>query len=204
MAMEPVATQDDYLISIPTIFWRLPSVGSSVDEQLAEIIAGVELDTDASNRLFHALRSVTRVAHERPSATKTDWALVRSPQSGRVEALLSLEILRRTEGGQERYRAAVQAEAQVVAGVELMKRDVSERDLPAGPAIIVHDFVLPITDGGVADPAVERSVVTLFAVDFDKVLEFTLVTQDLGLFDDAAEYLVQIASQVRASKVKGE
>lgn len=181
----------EYSISIPTGWVPLP--GQSNGAGLDLIVAGFDVSTEAKERLRFALGNVNDFALHAPG--RINWALVSDPTSGRVDAMMSLSFPRQEESSFAAYRVAAAA-ARSTEELEQVERTVTERLLPAGPALVVHEFVLPRTDGGVPDPAVERAIVALFPEGHESFFEFSMVTQDLAVFEDAAEYLVDVAALV--------
>jgi hypothetical protein len=186
------------VLAIPGDLRLLPGgAETGVAERLDAIAASFEVPEEPTTRLRAALETVARLA-ARPGTTRRSWALVRRPESGRVDAYVTLDLALMDAGSHQRFlRRADTDVAPAVDGVELVRRTVSNRSVSAGLVGVVHDLVLPRNDGGVGDPAVERAIVALFPEGFDKSLEFTIVTQDLGLFDDASEYLLELVSTVR-------
>ena len=186
------------LLAIPADLHLLPGAADPDEAaRLDGIAASFDLPEEPTGRLRGALGTVARLA-ARPGTARRSWALVRRPESGRVDAYVTLDLSLMDAGSHERFlRRAETDVVPAVEGVELVRRTVSNRSVPAGLVGVVHEFVLPENDGGVGDPAVERAIAALFPDGFDKSLEFTIVTQDLGLFDDASEYLLELVSTVR-------
>ncbi|MEO8093318.1 MAG: hypothetical protein ABI632_00165 [Pseudolysinimonas sp.] len=181
----------EYSISIPAGWSLLP--GKAHAEQIDTIVAGFEVAAETAERLRFALGNVNDIALHAPG--RVNWALVSDPASGRVDAMMSLSFPKQDQDSYAAYRTAVDA-VKSTEEFEQVERTVIEKPLPAGPAIVVHEFVLPRTEGGVPDPAVERAIVAMFPAGFESFFEFALMTQDLAVFEDAAEYLVDIAAQV--------
>jgi hypothetical protein len=202
MSTVPNGTARDYHISIPENWLLLPTPGDDIVAYLTEVVRGFDLPEEAAARLQFGLSNLTRLAHSKPAGARAYWALVRMPSSGRVDALVGLTMLVNDHGALERYRSAASAESRDGA-VELVKRTVADREFPAGPAVVVHDFTLERAAGGVADPALERAFVTLFPAFSTKVFEFSLITQDLALFDDASEYLSEVVALVTTAPAGG-
>ncbi len=182
-------------IPIREAWIELPEPEADIEAAIQAILERFEFgsDADARRRLGASLRTVHTVASALPSGARRNNALVLSPSSGRVEALLSLRVSRTVPGSYAEYLAAARA----LTGderIEIIQRTVEEIDLPAGPAVLSRDFALPRSDGGVADPAMERAFLALFLADHDTVTEFTLLTQNLALFTDAGGYLSSLAA----------
>ncbi|MCU1515052.1 MAG: hypothetical protein JWO10_2142 [Microbacteriaceae bacterium] len=184
-----------YAISLPAEWYQLPGSRNTGDA-LAAIVSGFDLPDETAERVKFALQNVNGVSFEAPG--RSNFALIRNPASGRVDAIMSISFPRQSAQSLADYREAARSVIPI-AGLEQVERTVSEYPLPAGPAIVVHEFVLPRTDGGVSDPAVERAIVALFPDGFDSFFEFSIKTQDLTVFEDAAEYLLDIVAQVHLS-----
>jgi hypothetical protein len=176
---------------------QLPDQGDDVDAGIAALLAELgELDAEATRQLGAGLRIVTGLAHSLAPGARTSHALVLQPDSGRVQALLSIRLSRITPEAYDNYLAAARAYAGDER-VEAIKRSVEEVQLPDGRGILSHDFTLAIQREGVPDPALERCFLAYFPDGFDTAVEFTLLTQNLALFEDAPAYLVALAAGER-------
>jgi hypothetical protein len=184
-----------YAISLPAGWLRLPG-STDTESSIQEIVDSFEVSEDVGDRLRFALRNVNSISLEAPG--RANYALIRAPDDGRVDAVMAVSFPRQTADSLADYREAAHSVARDPQ-LDQVERTVNEYPLPAGPSIVVHEFVLPRTDGGVSDPAVERAVLALFPDGFESFFEFSLVTQDLTVFDDAAEYLLAVAAEVRFS-----
>jgi hypothetical protein len=184
-----------YAISIPGDWYPLPGL-TATDEALTELVSSFALPEEPRGRLLYALENVQRVVMR--AEGRTNWAMIRDARSGRVDAIMAMSFPRQTSESLADYRRAADS-VQPNPELEQVERTVTEFTLNAGTAIVVHEFVLPRTDGGVSDPAVERAVVGVFPTGFDSFVEFALTTQDLGVFDDAGEYLLSVAARIHLS-----
>lgn len=189
-----IADDRQFLIRVPGGFVPLPQSGTDVTAETR--VNDFELADDARNRLSEALGNVTAYSQSGERGARPHWAYVPAPQSGRVEALLSLGFLISDEGALERYYDVAEARLAGSPNADLARRTVSREQLTSGEAVVVHDLVLEHTDGGVPQPAVERATVALLPPGSDKILEYSLVTQNLAAFADIADFLVQIVDQV--------
>lgn len=186
-----------FLIRIPGDFFALPRSGA--DEGLGSRLDDLGLADDVRDRLRYALDSVTAYAQSAGRGGRPHWAYVPTPASGRVEAILSLGFLINDDGALERYHDVAEAQLAGSPSADLVRRTVTREELDSGSAVVVHDFVLEQTNGGIPDPAVERATVALVPPGADKVLEYSLVTQNLAAFADIADFLVQIVGGVAST-----
>lgn len=186
----------DGFLTIPlgSMWVQLPQADENVDERVDQIVEELKLGVDdaASRSLASALRTVTGVAAGLPAGARESHALVISPSAGRVEALLSIRVSKVTSDAYDNYlRIAREFKGNDTS--ELINRVVEEIDLPIGRSVLSRDFVLPTSDSGVPDPAMERVFLAVFPVEFENAVELTLLTQNLALFPDASSYLVSLA-----------
>lgn len=172
----------------------LPAENADHVEAIRQLVESFGLDDDlTARRLGFALDMVMRVAHELPAGARKSYALVPSPHSGMVEALLSMRVSRVTTDAYENYLAAAST-LESNERLEVIRRSVDEVVLPAGRGVLSRDFTLPRAVQGVPDPAMERTFLALFPDDSDSAVEFTLLTHNLALFSDAGEYLLALAA----------
>lgn len=173
---------------------RLPSNESgdptaAVDELAAELTS----DEAAGRGLRIGLTAVIALARRLAPGPRRSYALVRSPESGWVDALLTFRLVGRGDVTVDRYFAGASAPLEG-EGIDVVNRTVERVRLPAGEAVVSHDFTLAVDGEGVGNPALERAFLALFPDGMDTVVEFSLLTQNLALFDDAALFLVRFAA----------
>ncbi len=193
----PTPTPSEVLrIELPIEWIPLPDrdAGIDVDEWVDTTVSERTLSEEVGTRLRQNLRRVIEVAHGLSAGSRRAHALVTRPELGRVDALLSLRLAKVTDAAYGNYLEAVQALTSGPRG-ELLNRRVDEVVLPKGPAIVTSDIVIPLGGGGPTSPITERAVVALFPTGWASMAEFTLLTQDLAVFDDARDYLLTIASE---------
>jgi hypothetical protein len=178
-------------------WFRLPGSDDDLEAGVDAVLAEVgPLDEEATRQLRAGLGVVARLAHSLAPGARMSHALILEPDSGRVQALLSIRLSRVTSAAYDNYLAAAKA----FSGdkrVEVIKRIVEEVQLPEGRGILSHDFSLATEREGIADPALERCFLAYFPTGFDTAVEFTLLTQNLALFDDAPAYLMAVAAGER-------
>ncbi|MGN6274018.1 MAG: hypothetical protein ACTHMQ_13125 [Protaetiibacter sp.] len=178
-------------------WFRLPDQGDDVETQIDALLAEfAPLDEEPRRQLEAGLRIVTGLAHSLAPGARTSHALILQPDSGRVQALLSIRLSRVTADAYDNYLTTARA----FSGderIEVIKRTVEEVELPDGRGILSHDFTLAVQREGVADPALERCFLAYFPSGFETAIEFTLLTQNLALFDDAPSYLLAVAAGER-------
>jgi hypothetical protein len=120
------------------------------------------------------------------------FALVRDVTTARADALLSWRLSEVDEGAYERYLASARELASTDA-VELVNPSAEEASVPIGRAIVVHDIAYTRTPG-VQNPARERCTVAVFPDGTAALLEITVSTIELSLFDDLPDYVLRLAS----------
>jgi hypothetical protein len=187
----------DFTITIPGGWYQLPAPDEPVDEHWAVTVAGLGVDDEVGERLLFGLRNVTAVARAKVGSQRAGWALIAEPTTGRVDALMTLNLLPRSEGDFDRYLEFATAEQDADAPIEVINRTVTRAELAAGPAIVVHDFTLVRNQGGVAEPALERATVGVFPTNGAVALELAIITQDLAVFEDVAALATEIAAEMK-------
>lgn len=172
---------------------QLPGEGEDAVGAIAAIVAhaGLAVDSIAARRLTWSLGKVVEVAGAMPAGRRTSYALIEDPAAGRVDALLTYRVSRVTEDAAANYLEAARSFTGTPE-VEVIHRTVEPIELPAGDAILSHDFTLPVQRGGVLDPALDRFFLTLFPSGGETGIEFTLLTPNLALFDNDGDYLVSL------------
>jgi hypothetical protein len=123
---------------------------------------------------------------------RRSFALVRTPELGSVDALLSWRYSETIDGLYERY-LEIARDQHSTQTVELVNQRVLEYEIPTGRAIVIHDSLI-IRDGGLIQPARERCTTALFLNSGPYLVEQHLATMDLALFDDIVEYSLGLLS----------
>jgi hypothetical protein len=186
----------EFSITVPGGWYQLPAPDDAVDEHWAETVAGLGVDDEVGQRLLFGLRNVTAVARAKAGSQRAGWALIAEPTRGRVDALMTLNVMPQRNGDFDRYLEFATAEQEPDAPIEVINRTVSRAELAAGPAVVVHDFTLVRNEGGVAEPALERATIGVFPVDGALAFELAIVTQDLAVFEDVAALATEIAAEM--------
>jgi hypothetical protein len=185
------------VVAVDERWIELPATQDDADARIAEIIGTFDVDAEAAARLDYSLRTVLAVAFALPAGARRSYALITDATSG-VQALLSMRVSRVAPEAYDDYLAtATRLESN--DELELIHRTVDEVVLPAGRGVLSRDFTLPKTTEGVPDPAMERTFLALFPTDADTAVEFTLLTQNLALFENAGDYLLALAANENPS-----
>ena len=181
-------------IELSTAWVELPG---PAEEREAALDAIVERYADVADeprgRLRRSLGIVAQIASELAPGAHSSFALILTPGSGLVEALLSIRVTRVTPDAYDNYLSAARA-LDGDTSTELIRRRVEEVALPEGRAILSSDFTLPIVREGIPSPATERTFLAIFPDGYETATEFTLLTQNLALIEDAGSYLLALAA----------
>ncbi|QEO10648.1 hypothetical protein [Protaetiibacter larvae] len=173
---------------------ELPSPEATDDDTWVEAaLDSFELDGPVRGMLAEGLRGMLDLARKLSPGSRRSFALVAHPELGRVDALLSFRLARVTASGYADYLRAAQGFVPAGGG-EALNRRVEELALPAGPAVLSTDILVPPADEPLAPPATERVFLGVFPRGWGAIAEFTLVTEDLAAFENAADYVVALAS----------
>jgi len=182
------------VVELSTSWIELPAPGPDAASALAELVAGLEIPAEeARDRLARSLASVLAITAELAPGERRSHALILAPTTGRVDAILSMRVVMVVPEAYDNYLAAARA-LEGRDDVELLNHVVEEVALPLGRAILTRDFIQPVSDGGVPAPATERGFLAVFVDGHDFAAEFTVLTQNLALFDDLGSYLMALAS----------
>jgi len=154
----------------------------------------------ARAQLRYGLLSLIDMAAGMRPGKRYSFAFVEDPTVGLVRALLSLQMLRVTGDAFENYRARLETSTDSET-VEVINRTVQRVELAAGSAWLMHDFTLSALPEAIPDPALERAVLGLFVRDADVMIEFSMYAQDLAVFDNMPQYLVDIVAALDISGV---
>lgn len=179
---------------LPQTWHLLAGDAADVDERITAIISKLAVEHDsARQQLTRGLRAVTALALGLPGGARTNHALVSVPESGVVDALLSIRLSVTASAAYDNYVRA----ARSVMGTEeteLIRRTVDELEIPGARAVASRDFTLPRQREGIPAPAMERAFLAVFPHEAETVVEFSLFTQNLALFDDPTDFLIGLAS----------
>jgi len=184
----------DLTLSIDRAWWPLGDGSDPVEAVLDVLIEHLapDLPTAEEQALRASLAVYADWAASLSSGQRNSFALVRDPARGRADALLSWRLGEIPADGYERFLASARA-MHSDSVVELVNPTVSEVELPVGRAIVVHDIAYSRTPG-VQRPARERCIVAIFPTDEPVLLELSVSTIDLSLFDDLPDYVLRLAS----------
>lgn len=188
-----MSAPDSDVLAIPIRNAWLPLPASSLDQSIESIVGELALGADDAEGLINALHAVSATAAALPAGARRNYALVVSPGARRVEALLSIRVSTVTGKALADYLAAAESVTSDDRA-EIIDRSIREAELAAGRAVISHDFLLPASSGGIALPTLERGFLALFPTDRSTMIEFTIITQNLALFDDLAEYMIALVN----------
>ncbi len=187
-------TDDIAEIQLDAAWWPLGD-GTDAPEEIADVLVETlvpELPAAEAAALRAHLASFAEWSQSLAPGPRRSFVLVRTPELGRAEALLSMRYLESAEGVYEKYLSLAH-EQRSTENVELINQRVLEYTLPGGRAIAVHDVLLFRT-GGIQQPARERCTLAFFPSAANVLIEFHLATIDLALFDDIVEYALALAS----------
>lgn len=176
-------------------WWPLGD-GSATPQVVADaVIEDAALPESPEREALRAqLVGVGHLAAGLPAGSRWSWALVQDPMAARAEALLSVRFSP-TEGDlYARYieEAGLRASTETT---ELIEPRVVEARVPGGRVVVTHDFTRRIMKEGVQPPVMERCTAGVFLDGEDALLEITLITPDLALFDDMVAYVLNLAAE---------
>lgn len=181
-------------VELDGAWWPLGD-GTDAAEAIADALI-TTLVPDLSGTVETALRanlvSFAEWSKMLAPGERRSFALVRDPQLGRVDALLSWRFSELDGGFYDQYLALARSQKSTDT-VELVNQRVLEFSIPAGRAIAIHDALL-IRDVGLLQPARERCTVALFVEGAPALLELHIATLDLSLFDDLVEYAMALVA----------
>ena len=187
-------TDDVAEIQLDAAWWPLGD-GTDAPEEIADVLVQTlqpELPAAEAAALRAHLASFAEWSQSLAPGPRRSFALVRTPQLGRVDALLSMRYLESADGVYEKYLALAR-DQHSTDEVELVNQRVLEYTLPTGRAIAVHD-ILQFRTGGIQQPARERCTVGFFPTAANVLIDFHVATIDLALFDDIVEYTLALAA----------
>jgi hypothetical protein len=185
---------ESFTLSLDRAWWPLGD-GSDPIEDVVDVLVerlAPELAPAEERGLRASLAVHAQWARMSTPGEGQSFALVRDPSTARADAVLSWRFGEAPPGAYERFLASADALAST-DDVELVNPSVVEAALPVGRAIVVHDIAYTRTPG-VQRPARERCIVAVFPEGGDVLLELTVSTIDLSLFEDLPEYLLRLAA----------
>jgi len=175
--------------AVPEGFHLLSESGNVTE--IARLVASWAIPRQAADRLTQALRVVSEISPSEDG--RTVWALVRLPQSGRVDALLTLDVhVVNASESIDSLEHELKRQA-ASRGSDIAGRTSERRSTPLGEALLVHDLEFAPARGGSPRTATERAFVALF-VGSSLLLSYRLLTQDLAAFDNLPGYLADLVS----------
>lgn len=179
---------------LPDTWHLIASEPADADTRITAIVDQLAPTSDNVRiRLARGLRAVTGIALGLPVGARSNHALINRAESGVVDALLSIRLSVTRPDSYDNYVRAARA----VVGTEeteLIRRTVDELQIPGARAVASRDFTLPRQREGIPAPAMERAFLAVFPHEAETVVEFSLFTQNLALFDDPTEFLIGLAS----------
>lgn len=180
------------VVTMPPGWFELPAEHS--DEALDLIVAEIgTASPEAVEQLRLELAQVADIARGLTSGSRRSYALVLWPETGRVESLLSIRVVRTVPEGYENYLARAHSFTSD-EHMEIVNRTVEQVALPYGPGVLSRDFSLPTDREGVPGQAMERTFLAVFPTGGVNAIEFTMLTHNLTLFEAAGEYLMTLAA----------
>jgi len=183
-----------FTLQLSTAWWPLGDGTDPIEEVIDVLIERLAPDlAPAEERGLRAGLAVhSEWARSLAPGERQSFALVRDPATGRVDALLSWRFGEAPEGAYEHLLTSARAQ-ESTDDVELVNPSVVETRVPLGRAIMVHDIAYTRT-AGVQRPARERCIVAIFPDGTEALLELTVSTVDLSLFDDLPDFLLRLAA----------
>jgi hypothetical protein len=176
-----ISANDELDLALPAEFVAIPPEADI--ERLPSVVTALGVEGAAAARLQAALSAVRSGVGD-----VSAWALVLAPESGFVDAALTLRVhLVAEDDSPSAYLANLGSEA----STEIVNRSSEQRLIAGRPAAVVHDFTVP---AGSERPALERAYAAVFVSDA-LMFEFGLLTQDMHLFEDASAYLTVILEE---------
>jgi len=194
MTTSATGVSDPGTIDLPEEWNEIAPGGMDRAAWIDSVVATLALTADAAASFRHGVTIAAGVADSLRPENRHSFVMLDTVNAGIVRGLLSIQMLRVGPSAFDDYRAFHDTASQL-STVEFINRRVEERQLNAGRALVIHEFTL--TQSGEPDapfPAMERAVVGLFVRDSEAFVELTIITQDLALFGDMLEYLVDIAN----------
>lgn len=189
------SSTDAVHIDLPVGWVPLPPTGTDQAAWVDEYVTALELEEATANSLRFGLLAVMETAASLRAGERQSYAFIDDPTSGMVRALLSVQAWSIAADQRDRYRQHLES-GNADERIEVINQTFEERELALGPALVMHDFAVATADGEQPIPALERGVVALFVEDSEAMIEFSLYTQDLLLFDDMTAYLAELADSL--------
>ncbi|MGL4339156.1 MAG: hypothetical protein ACRCSP_01850 [Rhodoglobus sp.] len=183
---------DSISVELDRAWWPLGD-GSHPVEAIADALMSTmvpDLAGPTATALRANLVSFAEWSQMLAPGERLSFALVRRPESGRVDALLSWRFSRIDGDVYDEYLSLARSQKSTER-VELVNQRVLEFTLRHGRAIAIHD-ILVIREGGILQPARERCTVGFFIESESALIELHLATLDLSLFDDIVGYAMAL------------
>lgn len=189
-----MSSDEEFVLSIDRAWWPLGDGSDPVDAVIDVLIEhqAPELAPADERGLRASLAVYAEWAATLTQGQRNSFALVRDPATARADALLSWRLAEVPSDGYERFLASARALTSTDT-TELVNPSVVEATVPVGRAIVVHDIAYTRT-AGVQHPARERCIVAVFPTGTDALLELTVATIELSLFDDLPDYVLRLAA----------
>lgn len=201
--MAEVTEQFRYSVALSEGWYSIFSSDPGKNFDPVALTDSFQLDEDRSERMKFALAGAWQFCKAGIDERSERWVLIRHPEEGRVDAVLALDIHGASSAnGANEYFQLARDGAQGGDSIEVINRTTERMELDAGSAIVVHDFALPYPDQEIVDPVTERAVAGFFLKDVPFIVEFSLVTQDLGLTDHIVEDLMSVVRTFRIASAK--
>jgi hypothetical protein len=179
-----------FQLTTPGGWYLLESADESSASQPEVWLAAMKLAPDVEDRIQSA---VARASHSAIASSRVGserWILIRNPSSGIVDAILSLDFHLRVDAADaSEYALLADAAGLEDRDVRVVNRTVRQVSEEERELVLVHDFVLPSRRTENGDPISERAIAAVFPREGLVMAELSVVTQDLGLLDDALGYL---------------
>ncbi|HEX3679597.1 MAG TPA: hypothetical protein VHU90_07745 [Galbitalea sp.] len=199
----PVRDSYRYSLSLTEGWYPITPTGGQDAPDIDGLVSTLSLADGQEAGFRAAVDAVWRFACVGMVDGSERWVLVRDKRSGRIDAVLSLD-LHASHGvsGPDAYSELAKAETGGDGAIEVINRTIDRHELSVGTAIAIHDFALPRPDPEPSGPATERAVLGLFLNTEPMMVEFSLITQDLGLTDSITEYLLRIVGTFEIEKTQ--
>jgi hypothetical protein len=194
MSAVTTGVSDPGTLDLPEEWIEIAPSGEDRSSWIDATVAELGFESAAELRFRHGVTMAAGVADSLRPENRHNFIMLDTAKAGIVRGLLSVQMLRVGPTAWDDYNQ-FHSTASALTDVEFINRRVEERALHAGRALVIHEFSLRDQDGAdAAYPAMERAIVGLFVRDSEAFVELTIITQDLALFPDMLEYLVDIAN----------
>lgn len=170
---------------------------SLVDDSAESVVSEFDfnLDDEAKERFTQSVGNVVEFLKLNESDNKQAWVYLHDPSSGRIDAVVTIELFSVNAGDKDRYKEAVNAE-HATDTENVVNRHASFHEVAEGEVIVVNDVLIPPADSVLIVPAIERAITAVFLHGDSMMVEISVLTQDLALFEDIAEFSRLIAGTI--------